>query len=86
MMRSRLGHWEHFMSAELNPNQVKQREHIGIGAMVSGAFFILAGLIVLFISWPLATLVITLGLLALVGGGAVLARIPDLLSSADEQV
>lgn len=74
------------MPAELNPNQVKQREHIGISAMVSGALFIVAGLVVLFISWPLATLAIAMGVLALVGGGAVLARIPDLLNTPDEQV
>lgn len=67
-------------AAPLNPNQVKQREHVGIGAMVSGALFILIGLGVLFVSWPVAALAITFGLIALVGGGAILTRIPDMLS------
>lgn len=70
---------------ELNPTQVKQREHIGISAMVSGALFIVAGLVVLFISWPLATLALLLGALVLVAGGVVLARIPDLLHSPEEE-
>lgn len=70
---------------ELNPSQVKKREHIGISAMVSGALFIVAGLLVLFISWPVATLTIVVGLLVLVLGGVVLARIPDLLNMPDEE-
>ncbi len=72
------------MSVDWNPNQVKQREHLGIGAMVSGALFIVAGLVVLFISWPAAAIAISAGLFALVVGGAILARIPDLLSTPDE--
>ncbi len=72
------------MANDLNPNQVKQREHLGIGAMLSGAFFVLTGLIVLFISWPAAAVTLSVGLLALLAGGAILARIPDLLSTPDE--
>ncbi|MFK7913653.1 MAG: hypothetical protein AB8B93_07035 [Pseudomonadales bacterium] len=75
----------HHSEPELNPTQVKQREHIGISAMVSGALFILAGIVVLFISWPAATMTLLLGIAILVAGGIVLARIPDLLNSPEEE-
>lgn len=70
---------------DLNPAQVKQREHIGISAMVSGALFILAGFVVLFISWPAATMALLLGMAILIAGGIILARIPDLLHTPEEE-
>jgi hypothetical protein len=71
--------------ATLNPNQVKQREHVGIGAIVSGSLFVLIGLLLAFISWSWAAAAITFGVIALVGGGAVLTRIPDMLSTPQQK-
>ncbi|MEM1230474.1 MAG: hypothetical protein AAGI15_08060 [Pseudomonadota bacterium] len=64
-----------------NPNEVKQREHVGIGAIVSGAFCVLVGICLVFISVPWAAATIGFGVVALVGGGVVLTSIPELLSA-----
>ncbi len=69
----------------LNPNEVKQREHVGIGAVVAGAFCVLVGICLVFISVPWAAATIGFGIVALVGGGVVLTSIPELLSTPSNE-
>ncbi|MEM7080759.1 MAG: hypothetical protein AAF513_19230 [Pseudomonadota bacterium] len=68
----------------LNPDQVKRREHMGLGCFAAGAFLVIAGLITLMLTLTISLALLTIGC-ALSGAGLfMLARIPDLVALYDE--
>ena len=68
----------------MNPQQVKRREYLGLGALIIGLLHVVAGLVSLLFSMPIGLVVLGLGAALLTAGTLVLSNIPDVVGPAED--
>jgi hypothetical protein len=72
------------LSYLLNPDQVKRREYVGLGAFIFGAIDLIAGILLLLVGVHAGLWLAILGAVIAAAGTHVLMKIPDLIGSSDE--
>ncbi len=72
------------MSLEMNPANIKRREHLGLTALAVGIIGLFTGVICLLFKAPLGLVLISFGSAATATGILILKRIPQVITHSKE--